>query len=264
MPVIATTRTLPQAWKPARIRRDGRARLRLAAGLAVAVAVFFAVNWAYHVVRKPTELFAPVSPVLAKSPRATWAAYGSLFRAYSTDVVSAELLAALAQVEGQGNPVARTYWRWQWSLNPFELYRPASSAVGMFQITDATFREATRYCIRNHAVIADGPWYEPTSCWFNSLYTRVIPSHAAELTAAYLHRSVVDVLARQRVGRAGPDQKQSLAALIHLCGTRRGEAFVRRGFQAAPGERCGDHDVRRYLARVGLLKREFARLNAAG
>ena len=26
-----------------------------------------------------------------------------------------ELLAALAQVEGSGNPVARTYWRWSWS-----------------------------------------------------------------------------------------------------------------------------------------------------
>ena len=53
-----------------------------------------------------------------------------------------ELLAALAQVEGAGNPVARTYWRWRLSWNPLELYRPASSAVGMYQITDATFQEA--------------------------------------------------------------------------------------------------------------------------
>jgi len=44
--------------------------------------------------------------------------------------VSAEFLAALAQVENDGNPIATTYWRWSW--NPFEVYRPASSALGMF------------------------------------------------------------------------------------------------------------------------------------
>jgi len=38
-------------------------------------------------------------------------------------VITPELLAALAQVEGSGNPVARTYWRWRLSWNPFEVYR---------------------------------------------------------------------------------------------------------------------------------------------
>ena len=53
-------------------------------------------------------------------------------------------------LEGSGNPVARTYWWWRFSWNPFEVYRPASSAVGMFQITDGTFAEARRYCIHDH------------------------------------------------------------------------------------------------------------------
>ena len=53
-----------------------------------------------------------------------------------------DFLAAIAQVEGSGNPVARTYWRWSWRRNFFEVYRPASSAVGMYQITDGTFAEA--------------------------------------------------------------------------------------------------------------------------
>jgi len=39
------------------------------------------------------------------------AQYGPLFRRHSTVVITPELLAALAQVEGAGNPVARTYWR---------------------------------------------------------------------------------------------------------------------------------------------------------
>ena len=66
-----------------------------------------------------------------------------------------KLLAALAQVEGSGNPVARTYWRWSWKRAPFDLYSPASSAVGMYQITNGTFAEARRYCIRRHTVVKD-------------------------------------------------------------------------------------------------------------
>ncbi len=263
MPGATDVRTLARPWRLTRTRQPARGRLRLAAWGVLAVAGFFAVNWTYHALRKPTELLAPVSPVLAKTPGSTWAAYGHLFREHSTEVVSAELLAALAQVEGKGNPIARTYWRWQWSLNPLEIYRPASSAVGMFQITDGTFREARRYCIHGHAVARDGPWYAPASCWFNSLYSRIVPSDAIELTAAYLDQAVRDTLARHRTARASLEQKRALAAVIHLCGVGRGDTLVRRGFQAAPGERCGDHDVRRYVHRVQLLQRQFARLKAA-
>src|SRR5436190_334269 len=123
-------------------------------------------------------------------------------RAHSTAVITPELLAALAQVEGGGNPVAQTYWRWRRTWNPFELYQPASSAVGMYQITDATFREAKRYCIHDHVVVEDGPWHDLRSCWFNSVYTRVVPSHAVELTAALLDRRVAQTMERQRIATA--------------------------------------------------------------
>jgi hypothetical protein len=115
----------------------------------VAIGAWFALNWIYQVVRKPGEILAPVSDSLAKSPESTWRSYGSLFEKHSTRIISPEFLAALAQVEGSGNPIASTYWRWRWSWNPFEIYRPASSAVGMFQITDGTFAEARKYCIRD-------------------------------------------------------------------------------------------------------------------
>ena len=58
-----------------------------------------------------------------------------------------DLLAALAQAEGSGNPVARTYWRWSLTTKPFEIYKPASSAVGMYQITDGTYEIARRLCV---------------------------------------------------------------------------------------------------------------------
>ena len=238
--------------------------VRLFAGTAVILVLMIALNWLYQVIRKPAEMFFPVSGALHKTPSETWRQYGPLFRVHSTAVMTPGLLAALAQVEGSGNPVARTYWRWRLSWNPFEIYQPASSAVGMYQITNAAFQDARRYCIHAHVVVDDGPWYDWDSCWFNSLYTRVIPSHAVELTAAFLDRSVARTLARQRLTAAAPQQKQDLAAVIHLCGGGVGDAYARRGFQLTAAARCGDHDVGTYLAKVNAMKRYFARQAAAG
>jgi hypothetical protein len=233
-------------------------------GAALLVMVWSAVNWMVQVARKPTELFFPVSGSLAKPPAETWRRYGPHFHEHSTAVITPDLLAALAQVEGSGNPVARTYWRWRPAWNPFAVYRPASSAVGMFQLTDPTFREARRYCIHEHVVVEAGPWHDLRSCWFNSLYTRVVPSHAVELTAALLDRGVARTLQRHRIVHATLRQQQDLAAIIHLCGAGVGSAYARRGFRLAPGQRCGDHDPARYLARINALKQQFARLAAAG
>lgn len=239
-------------------------RKRLIVGAIALVAAAFALNLLYQIVRKPAELLFPVSGVLSKTPGETWQQYAPIFREHSTAVMTPELLAALAQVEGAGNPVARTPWRWRATHDPRELYRPASSAVGMYQITDGTFREARRYCIRNHAVRDDGPWHEWQSCWLNGLYMRIIPSHAVEMTSAYLERRVAAVLGRHRIAAATLEQKQDLAALIHLCGAGAGDAYARRGLRLGPGQRCGGHEVRAYLARVNEMKRVFARLSALG
>ncbi|GAB4507734.1 MAG: transglycosylase SLT domain-containing protein [Sulfuricaulis sp.] len=254
-------------WPGARLRRRAlRAllaapwKLQLIIVAVVAVMLWSAVNWTYQVVRKPAELFFPVSDVLFKIPSETWRQYEPIFNAHSTAVITPDFLAALAQIEGSGNPVARTYWRWQFSWDLFELYRPASSAVGMYQITDATFTEAKRYCIHDHVVVEDGPWHELRSCWFNSLYTRVVPSHAAELTSAWLDRRVAGTLERHRIANATLQQKQDLAAVIHLCGAGAGNTYAARGLRLAAGQRCGDHDVRRYLAQINRMKREFTRL----
>ncbi len=258
-------------WPRARARRRALKALlatpltiRLVVGAVAVVGLLFAANWLVQVGRKPTELFFPVSGTLNKLPPETWRSYAPLFRAHSTAVMTPELLAALAQVEGAGNPVARTYWRWQLAANPFEVYRPASSAVGMYQITDGTFREAKRYCIHGHAVAVDGPWHEARSCWFNAFYARVVPSHAVELTSALLDRNVASILQRHRIASATLQQKQDLAAVIHLCGAGAGDAYARRGLRLTPGQRCGDHDVRGYLARVSAMQQVFGALAAAG
>ena len=117
-------------------------------------------------------------------------------------------------------------------------------------MTDAAFAEARQYCVRHHTVAEDG-------CWFNGLYTRVVPSHAIELTAVFLDRKVAAILARRPNGTANQQQKQELAAIIP-----RPRPFARRGFHLIAGERCGDHDVATYVAEVNAMKREFLRYGA--
>lgn len=238
--------------------------IRVGIATLALIVLSFAVNWGYQVARKPAELFFPVSGVLSKTPTQTWRQYEPIFREHATAVITPDLLAALAQVEAAGNPVARTYWRWRLTTRPFDVYRPASSAVGMYQTTDATYSEAKRYCIHDHVVVEDGPWSDFGSCWFNSLYLRVVPSHAVEMTSAYLDRRVADTLERQAIADATLQQKQDLAAVIHLCGATSGDAYAKRKFHLSAGQRCGDHDVGRYLGRLNAMKHIFSRLENAG
>jgi Transglycosylase SLT domain len=222
--------------------------------------IWLGINWAYHATRKPSEMLFALDTALDKNLAETWREYGSLFREHATAVITPEFLAALAQVEGSGNPLARTYWRWHSSWNPLQWYGPASSAVGMYQITSGTFQAAKRYCVHDHVVAEDGPWHDVRSCWFNGLYTRVLPSHAIELTAALLDRQVAQAIGSRSDVTAR--RKESVAAIIHLCGASIGQAYVSRGFRLAPRQRCGDHDIRTYLGKITAARQQFARLAA--
>jgi hypothetical protein len=243
-------------WTRRKLARAPR-MVRIAGTIAILLAAFALTNLVYQVIRKPTELFFFVGHALDKEPDETWRQYGALFRAYSTPTITPELLAALAQVESSGNPLDRTYWRWRWSFNPFTIYQPASSAVGLTQMTDGAYAEAARFCIRYHAVT-------DSDCGFTSLTIRAIPSHAIELASVYLDRNVSAVLARAPEVKASPSEKQDLAAFIHLCGAGPATAFARRKFQMMADERCGDHLVASYVAKVSAMKRQFLRLAADG
>jgi hypothetical protein len=257
-------------WPGPRLRKRTWRAVRRAPGLlqglialVVLAVTALAVNGVYQVLRKPTELFFPVSNALNKVPEETWRRYAPIFREHATEVTTAPFLAALAQVEASGNPVARTYWRWSWRPHFFELYRPASSAVGMYQITDGTFAEARHLCIHDHRVVREGPWNDWHACWMNGLYSRVIPSHAVELVSAYLTANTEDLLARQHRSHATVQQRQELATVIHLCGAGAAAGFVRQGLRVGSGQHCGDQDVASYLARVQGMTRLFTRLEAA-
>jgi hypothetical protein len=217
----------------------------------------FVVNLVYQMLHKPTEVFAPIFSELNKTPIETWRHYAPLFQEYSTTSISPELLAALAQVESAGNPIASTYWRWSVTSDPFAVYQPASSAVGMYQMTDAAFAEAQGRCIRQHSVIETG-------CPATALYSRVVPRHATQLTAVFLDRNVTVILGHRRNTRVSRQQREELATIIHLCGAGPATAFARRGFRLMPGERCGDHDVAAYVVQINAMKRKFLHLAADG
>ncbi len=223
--------------------------------LLVALAGFAVANILYQVARKPSEMLFPVSGAFNKKPGEIWARYGALFRNDATANVSPELLAALAQVETSGNPIARTYWRWRLTANPFAIYQPASSSVGLYQMTDGTFDEARHYCIRHHVVVESDGW---RFCWFNSFYTRLLPSHAIELTAVSLDRGISAVLAHEHIASATAQQKQDLGAVLHLCGAGPAAGFAGNGFRLAAGTRCGDQDAASYLAQVRTMAKLFA------
>ena len=254
LPSAATRRR----WRKLLSGAPRSVRLTVLAGALAVVAL--GVNWVYQVARKPSELFFPISGSMYKAPEETWLAYGKLFERHATDVMTPDLLAALAQIEGSGNPVARTYWRFSLTHEPFEIFRPASSAVGMYQITDGTFAIARRYCVHRHRVVEEGPWYDFKSCWFNDLYTRTVPSHAVELTAAYLDRGVAELLGRYPKLGATLAQKQALATMMHLCGAGAAAEYARRGLTFSSGQRCGAHDARSYVARVVSMQRRFKTL----
>src|SRR6516165_4120691 len=246
---------LPVTWSFGRLRTVPPA-IRIVMLGVLAVPLFAAVNLVYQVAQKPTELLFPFASALDKVPAQTWRAYGDYFQEYSTTAIAPELLAALAQAESAGNPVAHTYWRWRLTWRPFAIFAPASSAVGLYQMTDAAFSDAKIYCIRDHKVVPDA------NCWHAKFYTRILPSHAIELTAINLDRYVNAILAGLPKVKATALQKQELAAILNLCGAGLANAYARRGFKMAPGARCGDHDAALYVAKVDDMLKQFRKLAA--
>ncbi len=204
------------------------------------------------------ELTPEIAPVpeqagVVKTPAGTWREYASVFREYSTSSVPPELLAALAQVESGGNPVARPYKKH--AVGPYYAVRPASSATGMFQMTDAAFAYAQGHCIRDHQVVAAR---SSDTCRPHGTSARTDPAPSTELTASLLHRNISAILSKRKQA-ASPKQKQDLAAIIHLCGPTRAVAFAKRGFRLAPGERCGEHSPAAYLKQVETMRRQFVK-----
>src|ERR1700732_3707881 len=87
-----TSKLMRRATKLARrVRRWWRPAPRPAKiimGVLMILILWLVCNWIYQVVRKPSELFFPVSGTLYKSPAETWAEYAPIFKKYATNLMT--------------------------------------------------------------------------------------------------------------------------------------------------------------------------------
>ena len=218
---------------------------------AAAAAAFFALNFVVQIASKPSELLRFAGLGTTRAPLDTWNQYGEQFQKHATPIATADFLAAIAQVESSGDALAQPAWTWRWSTRLFGLYAPASSAVGLMQMTDGNFAQARRLCVKQGRVVRD--------CALSALNSRLVAGHAIEMTSAFLQLSVEKTLARAPAPKAGLREKQKLAAVIHLCGPEKGPALVKAKFKPEALGRCGAHPVGPYVRRVMEQRRSFAR-----
>ncbi|MBS1985038.1 MAG: transglycosylase SLT domain-containing protein [Bdellovibrionales bacterium] len=207
------------------------------------LAVYVVVNTIVQIAKKPTELLSLLAFTQAKTPPQTWRSYKDYFVDYSTPIVSAPLLAAIAQVESGGNPWASPPWRFRLNSRPFEVYGPMTSAVGLYQFLDETFNDAAA----NGKRVAGG-----------SIFTRLSAQTSTQIAADYLDREIRNILSEGEIRRLGPERLDTLAAVIHLCGKQKGLVFARSNFAWSRVGSCGAHDPRRYVAQVNEYKGLFA------
>lgn len=225
-------------------------KLKLFFGVIALIAILAGVNWLYQVINNPVILMAPFVEGKYKSSGSTWKAYRYLFKRHSTDIMTPGYLGALAQAESAGNPLITPEWKWRLTTNPFKIYAPASTSAGLYQYTKPTFQDAKRFCIHNNEVVLAGPVWDPTSCWFNGLYSRLWPSHAIEMTSARLHHYATRILKRKGLSNVSLENKQKLASIIHLCGVGKGRRFADARFRFSAVPKCGSHATSAYYYRI--------------
>ncbi|MCB0348754.1 MAG: hypothetical protein KDD37_07955 [Bdellovibrionales bacterium] len=225
----------------------------LIAGLALGI---LALNIILGVIRKPAHLLNPISKLFYKVPSQTWNSYKDVFSSYETDILDAHFLAALAQTESSGNPIATAYWQFSFKQDILSIFQPASSSIGLYQMTYDTFEDAKRFCFLNGEVRADDNRANLKICWKNNFRFRFLVSDSVSLTSARLHYYTQKVLKKYK-GAVSKLKQQQLAAIIQLCGPNRASSFIRNGFSVKSMGLCGSHSVPAYVARVFKYKKIF-------
>ena len=220
----------------------------------IVVGSFFVLNFLVQIGRKPAEALGMLGLGKSRSVAETWRVFSRDFQRHATEITTPTFLAAMAQVESSGNPLATPRWRFRWTGRIWRWFAPESTSVGLFQLTDGGYERAKNFCIRKGRVVRDGPWHDWRSCWFNWAYLRISASDSIEMTSAYLHHHVVTSLAGRKTSLAN---QRRLAAVIHLCGPGRARAFIRSGFALASAGHCGRHSVRRYVETIERYDRQL-------
>ena len=222
--------------------------------LLISLTLLTTTNFTVQIYRKPSEIlnFLPLGK--AKTLEQTWSAYQKYFRRYSVDFITPIYLASLAHVESSGNPLATPKWRMRLHDDWSKLYAPESTAVGLFQFTNATYEEAKKYCVRSGRIIRDGRWDDFNSCWFNWAYLRISAADSIQMAAALLYTDTLDVL-QSLAPKISAQRKREVSSVIHLCGKTKGIEFVQKKFNLRALRNCGDYSPLTYVQKVSQNER---------
>jgi hypothetical protein len=223
--------------------------------LGIVVGLFL-LNVIVGVVRKPAHLLTPITKYFYKVPSQTWDSYQGIFETYETQTLDASFLAALAQAESAGNPIATPYWEFTFQQDILSFFRPASSSLGLYQMTYDTFQDAKRFCFVDGRIAVDAKKSDLKNCWQNDFKFRFSASDSVHLTSARLSYYTESSLRKQGV-KASRLQRQQTAAIIQLCGPGKAQEFIRSGFNVKKMGACGSHSVSAYIKRVFSYKKTF-------
>ena len=210
-------------------------------------------NFLWQIYQKPAEVVALLGWSKAKSHKNTWATYEGFFKEHSTRLMTPSFLAALAQIESAGNPLATPQWKFRFTDRLSRIFSPQSSSVGLYQFTSGTFEKARKYCIQ-------GGEAQSTNCWMNSVYARIFPSHSIEVASAYLDTEVRRMMKKYKK-RLNKNMAQNLAGIIHLCGSKKAEVYFKSSFNSRKLGKCGTHNPTVYLKRLRQSRRAFDRIS---
>lgn len=207
-------------------------------------------NFIFHIANNPIHVLSFFSDSMLKRPSETWQSYGSIFRAAEKGRVRGTLLAALAQVESQGNPLAAPDWQFSFSTDLTELYAPASTSFGVMQITKGTFDLILKTCKKGES-----------DCPYAGLATRARVRDSVFMTSGHLNRSMEELVGAKQLKKLSESNVVKLASIIHLCGPDVARRLVRVKFNTELLPRCGSHWPSLYTRRVAELKKQFENIS---
>jgi hypothetical protein len=229
--------------------------IQFISALIILLTLLFGINFIFQIYKKPIELISIITQTRAKTLTQTWKDYGEFFTNSSTDIISPAFLAALAQKESSGNPLASPRWKLNFKRPIDRIYSPPTTAFGLMQMTNPNFYDSSRLCYkaknkRNSKSFDD--------CGRINMSTRIFPAHSIYLTARNLTYQVKKILKRRkRKKKATRDQIESLASITHLCGMGKGKRLLRSNFNVRKIGRCGSHSPINYVRDIKKLKKKF-------
>ncbi|MCH2535573.1 MAG: lytic transglycosylase domain-containing protein [Bdellovibrionales bacterium] len=225
------------------------------------VVIYFLMILVVQIIQKPAHLLGFMSSYFYKTPYETWQSYHQDFKQYETITTSSYVLAAIAQVESSGNPIATPHWEWNLKNKWHSLYAPVSSSVGLYQFTTPTFERAGTLCVHKGEIYDKvEPYQILHPCWWSRFGVRLSASSSIRAASAYLHKEVGELLRRFNMEHLGVKSRARLAMVVHLCGKYKAALLLKKRSLASLGY-CGSHNVAQYIKKAERLIVKFKKLD---